>query len=199
MTAIGDFPDSSLTLLLAALRFSADKHRNQRRKDREDSPYINHPIEVAETLCRIGQVFETATLVAAVLHDTIEDTAATPAELEGLFGRQILGLVLEVTDDKSLPKAERKRLQIVQAPHLSPAARQIKLADKICNVYDISHSPPPDWTLLRREEYLDWTAAVVAGLHGTNPALEAEYNRVLSEARRLLEIVKSSHIGSGDL
>ena len=181
-----EYDEESISQLLKSLRFSADKHRNQRRKDEQASPYINHPIEVVDTLWRVGQVRQMPTLVAAVLHDTIEDTSATPDEIRRMFGDEVLELVLEVTDDKSLPDKTRKQLQIEHAPFISDAAKQIKLADKICNVYDLSHSPPKDWSQQRLKEYMDWTEKVVAGLQGANLALEALYYEVLRNAKNLL-------------
>ncbi|HMD88134.1 MAG TPA: HD domain-containing protein [Anaerolineaceae bacterium] len=181
-----EYDEESISLLLKSLRFSADKHRDQRRKDEQATPYINHPIEVADTLWRIGQVRDIPTLAAAVLHDTIEDTSATPDELRSLFGNEVLGLVLEVSDDKGLPKQARKQLQIEHAPFISDAAKQIKLADKICNVYDISHSPPMGWSQQRLKEYLDWSEKVVSGLRGANLALEACYDQVLRDAKNML-------------
>jgi guanosine-3',5'-bis(diphosphate) 3'-pyrophosphohydrolase len=172
--------------LLAALRFSASKHRDQRRKDRNASPYINHPIEVAALLAEVGGVVDTDTLVAAVLHDTIEDTRTLGAEIEASFGKAVRSMVEEVTDNKSLPKAERKRLQIEHAPHLSRPAKLIKLADKIANLQDILHSPPASWPLERRREYLEWTAQVIAGCRGSNEALEKRFDQLLAEGRRVL-------------
>lgn len=172
--------------LLEALRFSADKHRHQRRKDRQASPYINHPIEVAEVLSSIGGISDVVTLVAALLHDTIEDTSTTPEELEARFGHEVRRLVEEMTDDKRLPKAERKRLQIAHARGASHRAKLIKLADKICNVRDVTHSPPTDWTASRRAEYLDWCEAVVAGCRGANAALEQHFDRLVAEGRAVL-------------
>jgi GTP diphosphokinase / guanosine-3',5'-bis(diphosphate) 3'-diphosphatase len=153
-------------LLLRALEFSADKHRTQRRKDVDASPYINHPIAVAAVLANVGGVRSMPVLCAAVLHDTIEDTETTPEELDAAFGREIRLLVEEVTDDKQLPKDERKRLQIEHAPHLSPAAKHIKLGDKISNIQDVADSPPAKWSGQRRREYLDWAEQVVAGCRG---------------------------------
>lgn len=181
-----EYDEDSISLILKSLRFSADKHRNQRRKDQEASPYINHPIEVVDILWRIGQVRHIPTLAAAVLHDTIEDTSATPQEISSLFGEEVLSLVLEVTDDKTLPKQARKQLQIEHAPLISDSAKQIKLADKICNVYDLSHSPPTDWSLQRLKEYLDWSEKVVEGLRGVNIALEACFDEVVMDAKNLL-------------
>jgi GTP diphosphokinase / guanosine-3',5'-bis(diphosphate) 3'-diphosphatase len=172
---------------LSALRFAAEKHRDQRRKDTAHSPYINHPIAVAETLWRVGGVRDMVTLVAALLHDTVEDTGTSPDEISTRFGEEVRALVMEVTDDKSLPKARRKELQVETAPHKSPKARQIKLADKINNVVDITYTPPGDWSQERLREYLDWTERVVNGLRGPNPRLEAEYDRVLAEGRVVLE------------
>lgn len=184
MTTAG-MPDPAV--LLEALRFSAAKHRDQRRKDRDASPYINHPIEVATVLATVGGVTDVTTLVAAILHDTIEDTQTKPAELEESFGREVRLLVEEMTDDKSLPKAERKRLQIEHSRQASRRAKLIKLGDKICNLRDVTHSPPEDWSPTRRREYLDWTERVVAGCRGSNPALERYYDEVLREGRSVLE------------
>jgi guanosine-3',5'-bis(diphosphate) 3'-pyrophosphohydrolase len=172
---------------LEALRFSAARHSGQKRKDKEASPYINHPIEVTEILWRVGKVRHMPTLLAALLHDTIEDTGTRPEEIRTLFGDEVLALVQEVTDDKNLPKHERKRLQVINAPHKSLPARQIKLADKISNVRDITHTPPADWSLQRKREYLEWTAQVIAGLRGPNPELEACYDQVLAEGWALLD------------
>lgn len=172
--------------ILKALHFAATKHRDQRRKDVEASPYINHPIEVAELLARIGGVSDPVTLQAAVLHDTIEDTKTTPEELGEAFGPEVRRVVEEVTDDKRLPKAERKRLQIEHARHLSERAKQVKLADKISNVRAVTQTPPADWPLARRREYLDWTERVVVGLRGCSPSLEILYCELLEEGRRAL-------------
>lgn len=175
-------------LLLKAVHFAADRHRSQRRKDAARSPYVDHPIEVAQLLWEVGGVRATSVIVAALLHDTIEDTRTSPEEIRGLFGPEVLSLVLELTDDKSLDKVERKRLQIVNAPQKSAAAKLIALADKCCNVRELLHSPPPDWSVQRRREYVLWTEAVVAGLRGASPALEAYYDRELSEGRVSLGI-----------
>ena len=172
--------------VLKALQFAARKHRDQRRKGGLHAPYINHPIDVTEILWRVGKVRDVVTLLGALLHDTIEDTLTSPDEIREQFGEEVLAVVLEVTDDKSLPKAERKRLQIVNAPHKSPRARQIKLADKISNVTEMTNDPPTDWTTERRKEYLDWTERVISGLRGQNPDLEAVYDRALAEGRRRL-------------
>ena len=138
-----------LALLLKALAFAAHKHRDQRRKDAEASPYINHPIALAEVLAGEGGISDVEVLAAALLHDTIEDTATTAAELRAEFGERIAAMVEEVTDDEKLPKAERKRLQIVHAAALSPGAKLVKLADKICNLRDVAERPPAQWNLQR--------------------------------------------------
>ena len=184
------YTEADLTLILQAVKFSASKHQHQRRKDAAASPYINHPVEVAELLWRIGGVRDVPVIVAALLHDTLEDTETIPEELAEAFGQTVLGLVRELTDDKRLPKEERKRLQVEHAPGKSPGAKLIKLADKICNVRDVAHNPQ-NWTLDRRREYLDWTERVVAGLRGVNPPLEEAYDRVLAEGRRLLGVAES--------
>lgn len=169
-------PQTSIPALFDALLFASEKHRDQRRKGSVAPPYINHPIAVAHMLANTAGVSDPDVLMAALLHDTIEDTQATAAELEARFGARVTALVLEVTDDKSLPKADRKRLQIEHASTLSHEARQIKLADKICNLRDMATSPPPDWPLERVQDYFDWAAAVVNGLRGTNRALESAFD-----------------------
>jgi guanosine-3',5'-bis(diphosphate) 3'-pyrophosphohydrolase len=168
--------DSMPAMLIGALNFAADKHRNQRRKDKEASPYINHPIMLAKILAVEGDVEDGLVLSAAVLHDTIEDTETTYDELAQQFGREIADVVLEVTDDKALPKAERKQLQIEHAPHLSRAAKLVKLADKIANVRDVADHPPSEWPLERRREYFDWAKRVVDGVRGTHERLEAAFD-----------------------
>ena len=180
----------ALGSILAAVHFAADKHRDQRRKDAEASPYINHPIEVAELLERVGGITDIATLQGALLHDTIEDTNTTPEELEAVFGKEVRHIVEEVTDDKRLTKEERKRLQIEHAPHVSLKAKQIKLADKIANVRSVTEAPPAKWSLARRKEYLDWTEQVVVGLQGANPPLEAHYRELLARGREVLDSIK---------
>jgi GTP diphosphokinase / guanosine-3',5'-bis(diphosphate) 3'-diphosphatase len=180
------FTEKEFGTFLQALHFAAEKHDGQQRKDAKKSPYINHPIAVTEILWRVGGVRDMTTLVASLLHDTIEDTETSQDELRQKFGEGVLNLVMELTDDKSLPKAERKQQQIVNAPHKSQQARQIKLADKISNVHDITHFPPSDWPHQRKLDYLDWSEKVIDGLRGHNPALEEYYDRVLAEGRALL-------------
>ena len=180
--------DDSTGLLLKAIHFSADKHRGQRRKDIEQTPYINHPIAVAQRLWDIGGVRDPITLIAAVLHDTIEDTDTSAQEIETLFGRDVLVVVMEVTDDKSLPKQERKRLQIEHAADVSTPAKLIKLSDKSCNLSDLIHSPPPNWDIERRQQYVLWTEQVVERLRGTNPALENGYDEILRFGKQALNI-----------
>jgi (p)ppGpp synthase/HD superfamily hydrolase len=177
-----------LTALLQALDFAAKKHRSQRRKGGLDAPpYINHPIEVALILASVGGIDDVGTLQAAALHDTIEDTGTTAAELDAAFGVEVRMLVDELTDDKNLPQDERKRLQIEHAPTLSDRAKRIKLADKISNIREVTYSPPPDWKLERRLAYLDWSEAVVAGCRGVSPSLERYYDRMLEECRAALQ------------
>lgn len=178
--------DESTGSLLKALRFSSEKHSDQRRKDARSSPYINHPIQVVEILWMIGDVRDVTLLVASILHDTIEDTDTQPEEIKAEFGEDVLALVLEVTDDKSLPKLKRKQLQVEHAPHKTRNAKLLKLADKISNVQDIITSPPKDWSLERKQEYLLWTEQVVAGLRGVNEKLEMHYDDLLANGKRSL-------------
>jgi guanosine-3',5'-bis(diphosphate) 3'-pyrophosphohydrolase len=181
-------PQSS-SALLRALHFAASKHRDQRRKGAEASPYINHPIEVAELLARVGGVTDIVTLQAAILHDTLEDTQTTPEELEATFGLEVRQVVEEITDNTQLPKAERKRLEIAHAPHLSVRAKLAKLADKISNVRSIIETPPAEWSLERKREYFDWSERVVVGCRGSNAALERLYDETVAAGRRMLASV----------
>ena len=177
------FTDGEITKIFRALSFAADKHRRQRRKDSEQTLYINHPIKVVETLWSQGGVHELDVILACILHDTVEDTDASLAEIERVFGRAVSTLVAEVTDDKSLPKPERKRLQVERAPQLSHGAKLIRLADKAWNVYDVAYAPPAHWPFERRVEYLTWTERVVAGLRGCNSSLEDFYDAALRDAK----------------
>jgi guanosine-3',5'-bis(diphosphate) 3'-pyrophosphohydrolase len=167
--------------VFSALSFAAYKHRDQRRKDVEASPYINHPIALAQILVEIGQVTDVDTLCAAILHDTIEDTSTTSAELRRTFGKSICEIVLEVTDDASLPKAARKRKQVLHAPHASVQAKLVKIADKISNLSDMARGAPVGWPLARTQEYFDWASEVVQGLRGVNSDLEDEFDRVYAK------------------
>ena len=171
---------------LRALNFSAQKHRTQRRKDSEKSPYINHPIAVAHLLATVGEVFDSATLTAALLHDTIEDTETTREELDETFGVEIRELVDEVTDDKEYGKQDRKKLQIEHAPYLSRKAKLIKLADLSCNLADVIDNPPAVWPHERRCDYLAWTEKVIAGCRGTNDKLEQHYDGLIRKGRQVL-------------
>jgi guanosine-3',5'-bis(diphosphate) 3'-pyrophosphohydrolase len=168
--------EAGLPLILKALEFAAHKHRDQRRKDALASPYINHPIALANVLTQEGGVSDPVILAAALLHDTVEDTQTTPSELREYFGGKIADVVAEVTDDKNLLKAERKRLQIEHAAHISREAKLVKLADKICNVRDMANHPPAKWDLVRRREYFEWAKAVVDRMRGVHPDLERRFD-----------------------
>jgi guanosine-3',5'-bis(diphosphate) 3'-pyrophosphohydrolase len=172
--------------LLAVLKFAADKHSRQRRRDLEATPYINHPIAVAEVLSRVGGITDLPTLQAAILHDTIEDTETSAQELKDYFGQEVCLIVQELTDDKSLPKQERKRLQVEHAPNLSTPAKLIKMADKICNVGEITARQPVEWSLQRKLEYLDWAERVVAACRDYNLNLAQHFDTVLKKSKESL-------------
>lgn len=165
-------------IILKAAQFAAHKHKDQRRKDAHASPYINHPIELANVLRQEGQVDDPQVIAAALLHDTIEDTQTSYSELRGQFGVEIAEMVAEVTDTKWLEKKSRKRLQISKAAQASYGARLVKLADKICNVRDIIASPPDGWSPARKREYFDWAKSVVDQIRGTNARLERRFDQL---------------------
>ena len=167
---------NSSSLILRAAAFAADRHREQRRKGADESPYINHPFAVASALCDEGGVTDAELLAAAILHDTIEDTDTTEKELRLQFGARIAGIVAEVTDDKNLSKVERKRIQLDNAAQVSKDAQQIKIADKLCNLRDILASPPVNWPLFRKHQYFEWAKAVVDQVRDANPRLAAQFD-----------------------
>ena len=169
---------ADLKLIFKALEFASVKHKDQRRKDAESSPYINHPIALAKLLCVESGITDTKVICAALLHDTIEDTETTAEELRYRFGKKITEIVLELSDDKNLTKEKRKQLQIEFAGHASKQARLVKLADKISNLRDIINTPPADWSIKRKQEYFDWAKQVVNGIRGTNSILEKEFDRL---------------------
>lgn len=174
---------NGLKLIVDALAFAADKHRDQRRKGTEASPYINHPIALVDVLVNEGRVMDPKVIAAAILHDTVEDTETTEQELIDHFGEEISDIVMQVTDDKDLAKPERKRAQIEHAPGLSHEAKLVKLADKICNVCDLDNAPPEGWDSQRIEEYRNWASEVVAGLRGTDERLERRFKKVVARDR----------------
>ena len=164
-----------MEIVLRAAAFAAEKHRSQRRKDEEASPYINHPLQVAHILVQ-ADIEDPEVLAAALLHDTIEDTNTSLEELEIVFGYAIAGIVNECTDNKKLNKLERKQAQIDHAAHISRKAKLVKLADKIANVNDINDAPPAGWSLDRKREYFDWAKKVVDQMRGAHPGLEARFD-----------------------
>lgn len=163
--------------------FAAWKHTGQFRKGEGDIPYIHHPVEVAAILSEVGAVEDSELLQAALLHDTVEDTDTQREEIESHFGARVCSIVLEVTDDTSLQRQERKAAQIAHAPHISTAAQSLKLADKISNVFDVAFSTPVDWPPERQLAYFDWATQVVAGLRGCNAALEALFDEQVARSR----------------
>ena len=177
---------NNLKKLLEAASFAAQRHTGHKRKGSAGEPYINHPIEVANLIADVGSVEDMDVLIAAILHDTVEDTGTKKEEIAQRFGERVSEIVAEVTDDKSLPKQERKRLQIEHASHLSPEAKLVKLGDKISNIRDVTNNPPADWDVKRRGEYLEWGEQVVAGLRGINPGLETLFDEAVAEARQKL-------------
>lgn len=174
---------SPLELVTQALHFAAERHTGQTRKGEAGEPYINHLSEVAALLAQATGGADPNLVAAGLLHDVVEDTPTPRAEVARLFGEDIAALVSEVTDDKSLPKAERKRLQVEHAPGKSTRAKMIKLADKTSNLRAIAASPPADWSLERCTQYIDWAEQVVAGLRGANPFLETMFDDAAQAAR----------------
>jgi guanosine-3',5'-bis(diphosphate) 3'-pyrophosphohydrolase len=157
--------------LMRAAVYAADRHCGQARGDGV-TPYINHPLAVANILLNDGDVSDLVTLVAALLHDVVEDTNATIGELRTLFGEDVAAIVAEVSDDTSLPREQRRLEQLGRIRLMSPGGRLVKLADKIANLRDLQSSPPKDWSMDRRLAYTSFACAAVNQLRGTHPALE---------------------------
>ncbi len=181
-------PDTAL--ILKAIEFAAVRHRTQFRKGADKTPYINHPVQVANLLAGEGGEYDPVLLMASILHDVIEDTVDTAAEKDDLirlirkeFGEEVLSVTLEVTDDKMVEKNERKKQQIVNAPNISLNAKKLRLADKIMNIHDMIYNPPVDWSLQRISDYFDWCEKVVTGLGSVNNKLEIMFSKVLKEGR----------------
>ncbi|XP_054926863.2 guanosine-3',5'-bis(diphosphate) 3'-pyrophosphohydrolase MESH1 isoform X1 [Dermacentor andersoni] len=170
--------------LIETVNFAAVKHRKQRRKDEDATPYINHPIGVARILTHEANVYDIPTLQAAILHDTVEDTDTTFEEIERNFGSKVRSIVEEVTDDKSLPKQVRKQLQIEHASGCSREAKLVKLADKLYNLRDLQRCTPVGWSRSRVQEYFGWAEKVVHGLRGTNKPMEDALDEVLKKSNK---------------
>lgn len=160
--------------VIQAANVAARWHATQRRKGAAQEPYINHLLEVAALVAAGGG--DQDTIIAALLHDAIEDQKISPETIAAKFGEHVAGVVLEVTDDKSLPKEARKAAQIASANHKSHPAKLIKLADKISNVRSVAASPPVDWSNQRRRDYMEFCTAVVNECRSTSPMLEAEFD-----------------------
>ena len=173
-------------LILKAAHFAAVKHRKQKRKDKDKTPYINHPISVAMIISEIGKVKDPKILAAALLHDTLEDTTTKPEELINNFGTRVCKIVKEVTDDKNLPKLVRKQKQIEHAKKLSEGAALIKLGDKISNVTDITKTPPTEWDAKRSLEYINWAEEVINNCPKVNKNLENRFLEVIETGRKSL-------------
>jgi len=168
--------------IVRALDFAAWAHSSQRRKGGAREPYVNHLTEVAWLVAQATGGEDDKLVIAALLHDVLEDQSmhVTFEMLEEHFGKRVAKIVREVTDDKSLPKTERKRMQVLHAPHLSRRARILKIADKAANLNSILQTPPKEWSATRKREYFAWAAEVVAGCRGVNASIEAVFDERLS-------------------
>jgi len=178
---------NSVQLILSAARFAAEKHAQQKRKGENGEPYFNHLLEVAELIAASSPELDVELMMAAFLHDTVEDTGVTLQELEQRFGKDVAALVAEVTDDKSLPKEIRKQLQVEHTPDKSPRAQTLKLADKISNLRAIISSPPVGWSRERKQQYFEWARQVVSGIASPNELLKSEFDKTYRLISKLNE------------
>ena len=174
---------TGIRLVSKAAEFAAQRHTGKARKARPDEPYVNHLAEVANILAEVTDGADAELVAAGWLHDTVEDELATIAELTAEFGDRVAALVDEVTDDMSLPQAQRRQKQIVDAPHKSPGAKLIKIADKISNVCArIVPEPSRD----QRNElaaYTIWAEQVVAGCRNVNASLDTKFDETVRAAK----------------
>lgn len=173
---------NSVLLVARAFDFAARRHVAQRRKGEAAEPYVNHLAEVAALLAEATDGKDAELVAAGLLHDTIEDQGVTQAELAQAFGATVASLVAEVTDDKALNWAERKRLQVELAPTKSKRARLIKLADKTSNLRSIARDAPETWSAKRQHDYVEWATQVIAGCRGSNDRLETEFDAARTSA-----------------
>jgi (p)ppGpp synthase/HD superfamily hydrolase len=165
-----------------AFDFAARRHSSQRRKGSAGEPYVNHLAEVARLVAEATGGADSALVVAALLHDTVEDTGTELGELTREFGPEVSSLVLEVTDDKSLPDERRKRLQVETAASKSVRARMLKIADKTSNLRSLAASPPSGWSARRIRDHVAWAREVVDRCRGVSPALEARFDEAWGAA-----------------
>lgn len=175
-------PETLEEYLLLAVNYAAEKHQNQRRKNSEKTPYINHPLRVAQYIAEGGEN-EIEIWIAAILHDTVEDTDATLEEIEKLFSSRISKLVAEVTDNKSLPKVEREKLQVSHAAEISKEAKLIKMADKLHNLTSFLYVPPAGWSAKEIQGYFVWSKAVMDNCKNVNEYLENKLNYLFNEGK----------------
>ena len=172
--------------VLRAAEMAARWHVHQRRKGIAQEPYVNHLLEVASLVAEATGGTDPNLVIAALLHDAVEDQEVTVEGLASEFSQHVAEIVMQVTDDKSLPKEERKRKQVENAGRKSDKAKLIKLADKTSNLRALASSPAADWSIERRLEYIEWAKSVVAGLRGTSPWLEQQFDEAVAVAERSL-------------
>lgn len=173
-------------LVLKAADAAARWHVHQRRKGPAEEPYINHLLEVATLVAQATEGRDPKLVIAALLHDAIEDSEVPRSMIADAFGEEVAALVVEVSDDKALAWEERKRLQIEHAPHKSAKAKILKLADKTSNLRAVAMSPASDWSVQRRIYYISWAGAVADGLRGTNAWLEQQFDAAAAQAEKSL-------------
>lgn len=173
--------------VLRAADAAARWHAHQRRKGIAQEPYINHLLEVASLVTEATGASDPNLVIAALLHDAVEDQEVPVQMIAREFGKQVADIVMEVTDDKTLPKEERKRRQVETARKKSREAKLIKLADKTSNLRTIAASPASDWSVKRRLEYVEWARNVVSGLRGTSTWLENQFDEAADRAIKSLD------------
>lgn len=163
-----------------ACYFAANAHKRQKRKDATGTPYINHPIDVANILADAG-ITDPDILCAAVLHDTIEDTYVTYDLIKEQFGEKVANIVKECSDDKSYPKEIRKQMQLKHSTNASVEAKLVKAGDKLSNIGDLDSNPPANWTQDEIQGYITWCYAVCLEIKGHNQIVDQRLSDIFTK------------------
>ncbi|HEC60508.1 hypothetical protein LCGC14_0950780 [marine sediment metagenome] len=169
--------------LIEAFLFAAQAHKEQRRKGNGGAPYINHLIEVVSLLSSTAKVDDTDILIAAALHDILEDTPITVTEITKRYGSNVLSYVQAVSDDKALTLIERRAKQLKSMNESSDPIKYIKLADHCSNIASL----PPTWDKQRLKEYIGWSQSVAEKCFDVSEPLAVEYRKRYLVALRHIE------------
>jgi guanosine-3',5'-bis(diphosphate) 3'-pyrophosphohydrolase len=177
----GLISEKDAEVVLDAVAFSAEKHKLQVKSNAKKTPYIIHPLEVADHVARIGGVYDKDVLIAALLHDVLDDTATTEKEISNLYGNNVASYVVEMTTTKGISLKEQKKEQIRSAFHQTPSVAIIKLSDKLSNLETLAKNPPSNWSRDRIDQYFQWAQSVIENLPESNLPLKKQVKQVIAD------------------